>query len=111
MHLLGVLHKELNFNCYCSNPNAENVALLDSGCVSALGDRPSLRPSPIGAAPRSIPSSSVTNLAPPSQMTSLHIRDAPAECTNKGRKCRNHYQLVYLRPAREAVKSKTSRPD
>ena len=58
---------------------------------------PSLRPSPIGAALRSIPASSVTNLAPPSQMTSLHIRHAPAECTNKGRKCRNHYQLVNLR--------------
>ena len=25
MHLLGVLHKALNFNCYCSSPNAENV--------------------------------------------------------------------------------------
>ena len=89
MHMLGVLHKELNFYCYCSNPNAEkrDLALPDSGCVSALGDRPSLRPSPIGAALRSITASSVTNLAPPSQMTSLHVCHAPAECTNKGRKC------------------------
>ena len=48
-------------------------------------------------APRSLPASSVTSLAPPSQMTSLHIRHAPDECTNRERKCRNHYQLVDLR--------------
>ena len=102
MHLLGVLHKESNFNCYCSNPNAENVTWPSLILVASLPweiVRPSgLRPSPIEAAPRSIPASSVTNLAPPSQMTSLHIRHAPAECTNKGRKCWNHYQLVNLRP-------------
>ena len=36
MHLLGVLHKELNFYCYCSNPNAENVTWPSLILVASL---------------------------------------------------------------------------
>ena len=36
MHLLGVLHKELNLYCYCSNPNAENVTWPSLILVASL---------------------------------------------------------------------------
>ena len=46
MDLFGVLYKELNFNCYCSKPNAENVTwpslILVASLPWHLGD---LRPS------------------------------------------------------------------
>ena len=48
MLLLGVLHKELNFYCCCSNPNAENVTWPSLILVASLPSGADTRISPRG---------------------------------------------------------------